>query len=133
MGRGGFYAMESLSGIYALLVESDPERRTLLSGVLRYCGALVTPVETHADALVVMDLLKPDVLVVDFSRADDALAFIRRVRSFKPEDGGTIAAVALGEAGAQADLARSRGFDAFVATPVDPWELCRVIAGLLDA
>jgi CheY-like chemotaxis protein len=132
MGRGGFYAMESLSGIYALLVEGDPERRRLLTGVLRYCGALVTAVDTPAHALGVMDLLKPDVLVVDFSRAEDAVV-IRRVRSYKPEDGGTLPAIALGEAGAAADLARARGYDAYVTTPVDPWELCRVIAGLLPS
>ena len=131
MKRGDFYPMESLSGIYALLVERDPERRALLSGVLRYCGALVTSVDTPADALVVMDLLRPEVLIVDFTRTDDALAFIRHIRSLKPEDGGTVPAVALGEAG-DADLARARGYDAYVTTPVDPWELCRAVAGLLS-
>jgi len=132
MGRGGIYAMESLSGTYALVVDGDRERRSLLSGILRYCGALVTAVETPRDALFVMHLLKPPVLIVDFSGAyEPGLEFIRRVRALKPEEGGMVAAVAVVEAAADGALARSRGFDAFVAKPIDPWELCRVVTTLL--
>ena len=124
--------MESLNGIYALVIDSDKERRTLVTGILRYCGALVTPLETPAMALSVMELLKPDVVVVDFSHPDDgALEFIRSVRGMKPEDGGVVPAVAVGESGAGAELARSRGYDAYAVTPLDPWDLCRVVSRLL--
>jgi len=132
MGRGGIYSMDSLSGVYALVVDSEKERRALVSGILRYCGALVTPVETPAAALAIMRLLKPDVVVVDFTRPEDGgLDFIRSVRALKPEEGGVVAAVAVGEGGANAELARSRGFDAYATKPLDPWELCRIVASLL--
>ena len=133
MGRSGIYSVDSLSGIYVLVVDGDKERRALICGVLRYCGALVTPVETPQAALGVMDLLKPDVLIVDFSVPTDApLGFIRSVRALKPEEGGMVPAVAVGDDPDSGTLARSRGFDAYVVKPVDPWELCRVIAGLLN-
>ncbi len=132
MGRGTFYAPDSLSGLYALVVDPDKERRTLVSGILRYCGALVTPVETSHTALSVMALLKPDALVVDFSEPEAfALPFIRSVRALKPEEGGVVTAIAIGDAGADAGLARGRGFDAYLTKPLDPWELCRAVSTLL--
>ena len=132
MGRGGHYAIDSLSGYYTVVVDSDKERRTLVAGVLRYCGALVTPVETPAEALSVMQLLKPDVVLVDFTRHEDGgLEFIRRVRALKPEDGGVVAAVAIVGDTTNGQLARSRGYDAFATTPLDPWELCRIVSTLL--
>lgn len=132
MGRGGPFSMDSLNGLYALVVDSDAERKTLLSGILRYCGALVTAVATPADALTIMQLLKPDVVMVDFTRPEDGgLDFIRSVRALKPEEGGVVAAIAIGDAGENGRLARSRGYDAYVTKPIDPWDLCRVIATLL--
>ncbi len=132
MGRDGIYSLDSLSGTYALVVDGEKERRNLMTGILRYCGALVTPVETHDTAFSIMELLKPDVVVVDFTQPDHgALPFIRRVRALKPEDGGMVPAVAVGEGVDAAPLARSRGYDAYVARPMDPWELCRVVSRLL--
>ena len=132
MGRGGLFAIDSLSGFYAVVVDADKERRGLVAGILRYCGALVTPVETPADALGVMQLLKPDIIVLDFTRPEESgMDFIRRVRALKPEDGGVIAAVAVVDDEATGQLARSRGYDAYVTKPLDPWELCRVVSALL--
>ena len=132
MGRGGFYSIDSISGVYALVVDGDKERRTLIAGILRYCGALVTPVETAKDALTIMQLIKPDVAVVDFTRPEEGgLDFIRSVRALKPEDGGVVVAVAVGDGGDNGGLARSRGYDAYVSKPIDPWELCRVVSSLL--
>jgi len=132
MSRGGFFAVDSLTSVHVLVVDGDASFREVLVALLRYCGALVTAVETTDGALLVMKLLKPDVIVVDFTRPEDGgLVFIRSVRALKPEDGGMVAAVAVGDGGATADLARSRGFDAYVTRPLDPWELCRIVSTLL--
>ena len=132
MAHAGFYSMESLSGIYALVVESENERRTLVSGILRYCGALVTPTATPEAALAIMALFRPDVVIVDVLNPDDGgLAFIRGVRALKPEDGGMVPVIAVGDGNANAARARSRGFDAYVSTPLEASELCRVIISLL--
>ena len=132
MGRDGLYSIDSLNGIYALVVDSDKDRRNLVSGILRYCGALVTPVETADAAVAVMELLKPDVVIVDFAHPDEGpLTLIRSIRTLKPEEGGMVPAVAVGDGVPLGALARSRGFDAYVSRPLDPWELCRVVARLL--
>ena len=131
MGRG-IFATDSLSGCYVVVLDGDKDRRTLLSGILRYCGALVTPVETPDAAMAVMSLLKPDAIVVDFTRPEEAgLAFVRSVRALKPEDGGMVPTVAIGDDDAKhRDLARGRGYDAYLARPIDPWELCRLLSQL---
>lgn len=132
MGRG-IFATDSLSGIYVVVLDSDKDRRTLVGGILRYCGALVTPAETPVAAMAIMALLKPDAIVVDFTKPEETgLAFVRSVRALKPEDGGMVPTVAIGDgAGEHRDLARSRGYDAYLARPIDPWELCRIISQLL--
>jgi CheY-like chemotaxis protein len=130
MGRG-IDAAESLSGIYGVVVGSDKERRALIVGILRYCGALVSAVETPAGALAIMAVLQPDVIVADFERPEESgLALISSVRALKPEDGGMVPAVAIGDDDGR-DLARSRGYDAYLIRPIDPWELCRVVSQLL--
>lgn len=133
MARGGFYSIDSLRGVHVLVVDYEADGRDLLSALLEYCGALVTAVESPEAALDVMRLIKPDALVVDVTEGDkDGRWLIRQVRSLKPEDGGVIPVIAVSPAGSAARLARASaaGFAACLVKPVDPWHLCRVIAGL---
>lgn len=130
MPSGGFFSVDSLRGVWALVVVADPAARQVLTDILVYCGALVTPTACGDDALGVMRQITPDVLVVTLSDGDSQ-AFIRRVRQLKPEDGGVVPAVAFGRGGDD-DLARSRGFQAFLPTPLDPWELCRLVSNLMS-
>ena len=132
MERVAYYAPDALSGAYTVVVDTDKERRMLVSGILRYCGALVTPVETPIDALAVMQLLKPDVVVVDFSRPhDEAVTFLGRVRALRPEEGGKVPVLAIGEDSATAEVAQAHRFDAHLARPIEPWALCRAVSDLL--
>ena len=63
--------------------------------------------------------------------ADDAdFGFIRRVRGLKPEEGGVVPAVAVAR-DADDGHARSRGYQAYLRTPLDPWELCRLVSSLM--
>jgi len=124
--------MDSLSGIYVLVVDGEQERRALVTGMLRYCGALVTPTATSESALAIMALFKPDVAIVDVSSPDDGcLAFIRGVRGLKPEDGGMVPVIAVGDGNANAERTRGHGFDAYVSTPLEATKLCRVVTSLL--
>ena len=132
MARAGFSSMDSLSGIYVLVVDREQERRALISGILRYCGALVTPTATSESALAIMALFRPDVVIVDVSSPDNGcLTFIRSVRALKPEDGGMVPAIAVAEGDANAERVHGRGFDAYVRTPLEASELCRVVTSLL--
>jgi CheY-like chemotaxis protein len=132
MAGGGFYSVDSLRGVHVLVVDHEADCRDLLSAVLHYCGALVTAVASPQAALDVMGLIKPDVLVVDLTEGDrDGHWLIRQVRALKPEDGGVIPVIAL-SADSSAHLARAgaAGFVACLVKPIDPWQLCRVIAGV---
>jgi CheY-like chemotaxis protein len=136
MARGGFFAVDSLRGVHVLVVDDEPECRDLLTAILEYGGALVTAVGSVREALGLMALIKPDLLLADLVMEDeDGFALIRQVRALKPDDGGMVPAVAVSVLAAEADCERARGagFDAFVTKPLDPWELCRLISALLSA
>ncbi|HXG04587.1 MAG TPA: hypothetical protein VNO23_14370 [Candidatus Binatia bacterium] len=134
MARGGFYSVDSLQGIHALAVASDEEMRAVLAAILRYCGALVTPVAGPDEVLGVLRVVKADVLVAEVTSADDGAELIRRVRALKPEHGGVIPAVAIAptEGGAMIERLRAIGFDAQLVAPLDPWALCRLVSSLVN-
>jgi len=130
MARGGFFSVDSLRGTYALLVDSNVEARTILSAILRYCGALVREVPGPEEALAALRETTPGVLVVAIRPpADAAWRLIRGVRALRPEDGGKIPAVGVGAA-AEASQARMNGFDGFLQEPIDPWAFCRMVSEL---
>jgi CheY-like chemotaxis protein len=131
MPSGGFFSVDSLRGVWVLVVDSNPHSRATLGEILSYCGALVKPMASAAEALGVMRQVKPDVLIVALTDDED-FAFIRQIRALKPEDGGVVAAIAIAHE-ADDDLARSRGYQAFLRTPLDPWELCRLVSSLMTA
>lgn len=134
MARGGFYSVDSLQGVHAVVVAADRETRAVLAAVLRYCGVLVTPAAGVAEVLEVLRVVKANVLVVEVTAVDDGDRLIRRVRALKPDDGGVVPAVAVTPLGLEADPERLRavGFDAHLTAPLDPWELCRLVAGLVE-
>ena len=131
MPCGGYFSVDSLRGVLVLVVDSHPRGRETLREILSYCGALVTPAASVDEAAGVMRQIKPDVLIVALPEGDD-VAFIRDVRNLKPEDGGVVPAIAIAR-DADDDLARSRGYQASLRTPLDPWELCRLVSSLMTA
>ena len=130
MSRGGFFSVDSLRGVWIFVVDGDPHGRRTLVEILSYCGALVTPLATGAEALNVMRQVKPDLLIVALAAPAD-LAFIRQVRALKPEDGGVVPAIAV-KAGEVDTVSGPPEFQAHVATPLDPWQLCRLVSNLMS-
>lgn len=136
MARGGFFAVDALRGVHVLVVDDEADCRDLLTAILGYCGALVTAVGSAREALGVMALIKPDVLLADLVlEEDDGIWLVRQVRALKPDDGGMVPAVAVSALAAESDRERARaaGFDAYITKPLDPWELCRMISALLSS
>jgi CheY-like chemotaxis protein len=134
MMRGGFYSVDSLKGVHVLVVDNEVDCRELLTSILEYCGALVTAVTSADEAVSIMALIKPDVLVTDLVMRDhDGFWLIGKVRSLKPEDGGVVPAIAIADAEVEGELehARAAGFEVYLTKPLDPWELCRMITGLV--
>jgi CheY-like chemotaxis protein len=130
MARGGFYSVDSLRGVYALLVEADAETRAILCSILRYCGALVREVTSTEEALAALRETTPGVLVVGIRPPPDAAwALVRFLRALRPEDGGKIPVVGVGST-TEAQNARLNGFDGYLEEPIDPWALCRLVSEL---
>jgi signal transduction histidine kinase/CheY-like chemotaxis protein len=85
-----------LTGLRVLLVDRDPDARELLGVLLESRGAAVRLAGAVDDALEVLEVWRPDVLVSDSAFPDrDAYALIGKVQSLETERGGRIPALAL--------------------------------------
>jgi CheY-like chemotaxis protein len=130
MTRGGYYSVDSLGGIYVLVVDDDANARAMLTSVLQYCGGLVTAVASESAALESMRQVKPDVLVVALTRFDgEGYALVQSVRALKPEDGGVVPIIVVSEHPPPEQT--GRGFDAHLPRPFDSWSLCRLVSQLV--
>ena len=133
MPEESFDEQASLRGIHAFLVIDDPESRELIKTVLEYAGALVSAVASARGALAALEAIRPDVLIADLSGdGDSALALIERVRNVPgAADMPAIVITARGNREERQRLLKA-GFQHHVLKPVDPWELCRLVATLAE-
>jgi signal transduction histidine kinase len=123
----------SLVGVRILVVDDDPAAVELVQEVLYQAGGEVRGTVTADEALRVLELWRPDVLVSDIEMpGEDGYTLIRKVRALTPERGGKTRAVALTAFGRPEDRIRSlmAGFDIHVSKPVDPGELTAIVASL---
>lgn len=124
-----------LDGLRILIVDDDADMRDLLSYTLQVCGAQVTNTATAEEAISILtnSSIPQDILISDIGMPnEDGYALLRRVRALKPEQGGTIPAIALTAFARTLDrtAALLAGFQSHVAKPVEPAELIAVIANL---
>jgi CheY-like chemotaxis protein len=136
VGRRDSFPARALTGVHVLVVDDDADARDLIRAVLQYGGALVSAVASAEAALAVIERLTPDVLVVDIAMPErDGYWLIDAVRARPSAHGRGIPAVAI-TAHRQPhgpDRTLSAGFQAHLGKPIDPWEMCRVIASLARA
>ena len=119
-----------LSGLQILVVDDDADMREFLSFMLEQYGATVTTVTSAIAALTTLSQSQPNLIISDIGMPEmDGYMLMRQVRSLKPEQGGTIPAIALtayaGEMDQQQALAV--GFQQHISKPVDPQELVKAI------
>ena len=120
-----------LDGLRILVVDDNADGRTLTSLVLTQAGASVKAVASVREALQMLEVERPDVLVSDIGLPDeDGYALIRQIRQHEAEHGGFLPAVALTGYARAEDRARilAAGFQAHVPKPVEPVELTAAIA-----
>jgi CheY-like chemotaxis protein len=120
-----------LAAVHVLVVDDNPAVRAVLTTLLEDYGATVTSVGSAAEALRVLPLERPDVLLTDLSMPEsDGFSLIRQVRALPREHGGgTPAALVTGLAAAQdrAEVLRA-GFQFCLAKPVNASELVAAVA-----
>jgi CheY-like chemotaxis protein len=124
---------EPLRGIHVFLAVDDSECRELMTTVLEYAGALVSVAASGPATLAALEAIRPDILLADLSSAaDDVTTLIERIRALPAC--AHMPAVALTSQAARDGRLRllKAGFQEHLVKPIDPWELCRLIAALVE-
>ena len=134
-GPGDVVAIEAppLTGVRVLVVDDEADARNLLCRLLGGCGAAVAAAASVEEALRSIDASTFDVIVSDIGMPErDGYELVRILRSLPAAKGGKTPAVALTAFARSEDRTRAllAGFDMHLAKPVEPSELCAVIARL---
>ncbi|WP_298908124.1 AAA family ATPase [uncultured Nostoc sp.] len=119
-----------LSGLQILVVDDDADMREFLSFMLEQYGATVITVTSAIAALTTLSQSQPNLIISDIGMPEmDGYMLMRQVRSLKPEQGGTIPAIALTAYAGEMDQqqAIAVGFQQHISKPVDPQELVKAI------
>jgi CheY-like chemotaxis protein len=119
-----------LAGLHVLVVEDNVEARDLFRTILEYAGALVSVASDAKQALALCQHIVPDVLVADIVMPErDGFWLLEQLRAGEPRPAALPAVAVTGRAERSSRFAAA-GFAAHLTKPVDPWELCRVVAHL---
>jgi PAS domain S-box-containing protein len=126
-------AAPKLKGIRVLVIDDEPDARKLIKRLLEECEAEVTTGGSVDEALRLISEVNPHVILSDIGMPGrDGYELLRILRSLPAEKGGKIPAAALTAFARSEDRTRSMmaGFDLHVSKPVEPRELCAVVARL---
>jgi CheY-like chemotaxis protein len=133
-GEGAPRSLEQrLAGVNVLVVEDEPDAREVVGALLESRGARVVLTASAAEAYSSLARELPDVIVSDIGMpGEDGYQFVRRVRTFAPERGGSTPIVALTAYASAQDRLKTReaGYTHHLAKPVDADELVDVLAAL---
>ena len=124
-----------MAGVRVVVVDDEPDARSLLRRLLEDCDAKVHTAETADEAVALVQSERPHVLISDIGMpGEDGYGLIRRVRALSAETGGHTPAVAL-TAYARAEdrvTAIVAGFQHHLSKPVEPNELIAIVASLAE-
>jgi PAS domain S-box-containing protein len=117
-----------LDGIRVLVVEDDEETRDMMATALDACGAAVDQAASVTEALHVLDLRRPSVMLVDIGMpGEDGYAFLAAVRQRAAFAGVPVAAVTAYASLVDRNRARDAGFALHVPKPIDVATLVDVV------
>ena len=122
---------QRLDDLRILVVDDHADGRTLTTLSLTQAGAIVQAVASAREALQLLEVQRPDVLVSDIGLPDqDGYVLIRQIRGHEAKHGGFLPAVALTGYARADDRVRAlaAGFQAHVTKPLEPAELIAAIA-----
>ncbi len=122
-----------LDELRVLVVEDERDTRDLVSAVLSQCGAEVRAAATVVEALDILGVWTPDVLVSDIGMpGEDGYALIRKLNVDGIASRSPLPSLALTAYASVEDRARAlaAGFHMHMAKPVEPDELIAVVASL---
>lgn len=124
----------NLEGVRVLVVDDEVDTRELIVFILQEYGASVRAVASASEALEVLPIFKPEILLSDIGMPSmDGYMLIRTIRAMPEEQGGQIPAIALTAYASEVDhqQALTAGFQRHLPKPVDPSHLASTIANLV--
>ena len=128
--------MTDLEGLTVLVVEDDEDTREVLKVMLEMCGARVLCAGSARDGLVAFTRDHPQAIVSDIAMPGEdgywLIGEVRRQLGVPPEKVPAVAVTAFSGQHPRA-AALAAGFQAHLAKPIDPDELCRTVAQLVHA
>jgi len=122
-----------LDKIRVLLVDDEPNANEAVQALLDSCGAEVRVAASAAQALQMLDVWKPDVLISDIAMPEeDGYVLIKKIRARTAEKSGEIPAAALTAYATTDDRVSilAAGFQMYLSKPANPGELIAVVASL---
>jgi PAS domain S-box-containing protein len=123
----------NLEKLKILLVDDEPDARTLITRLLKQCQAEVRTAASADEGLALLKEFKPDVLISDIGMpAKDGYQFIREVRNLEASHGGKVPAIALTAFARSEDRTRAMmaGYHTHIAKPIEPQELLATVGSL---
>jgi signal transduction histidine kinase/ActR/RegA family two-component response regulator len=122
-----------LDRVRVLLVDDEPNANEAVQALLDSCGAEVRVAGSAAQALQMLDVWKPDVLISDIAMPEeDGYVLIKKIRARGVDQSGNIPAAALTAYATTDDRVSilAAGFQMYLAKPAEPSELIAVVASL---
>ncbi|QLE55731.1 PAS domain S-box protein [Nostoc sp. TCL26-01] len=123
-----------LTGVNILLVDDQADVREFFSFALEQCGATVTTAASATEVLEILAQTKHDILLSDIGMPEmDGYMLLRQIRTWTPEQGGQIPAIALTAYAGEIDQnqALNAGFQKHIPKPADPADLAQAIVQIL--
>lgn len=123
----------SLQSVRVLIVDDLEEAQEVLTVMLTQQGAEVVAVSSSREALSMLPVFQPDVIVSDIGMPEeDGHAFLRKVRALDPSKGGRTPAIALTAYARDEDRKKAlqSGYQKHIAKPVHAIELVSAVAEL---
>jgi signal transduction histidine kinase/ActR/RegA family two-component response regulator len=121
-----------LTGVHVLVVDDEPDARSLIERLLKDCKAQVTTASCASDAIEALAREIPHLLISDIGMpGEDGLTLIRRVRELSDRR-AAVPAIALTAYARTEDRIKAiqAGFQMHLTKPVEPVELVAMVKSL---
>jgi CheY-like chemotaxis protein len=123
-----------LEGIHVLIVDDNDDARAIIKHALTINGATVVATASAFEALDALGYMVPHAVITDIAMPGASGHWLlQEIRKLPPEYGGALPVLAVSAFGAALprERALAAGFDEYVTKPLDPWEVCRLVARLV--
>jgi signal transduction histidine kinase/ActR/RegA family two-component response regulator len=125
--------VRSLDGLRVLVVDDEPEARSIIGTIIQRAGAEVKTCSCVSEGLPKLVEWLPDVILSDIAMPDeDGYSFMRKVRLLPRAQGGETPAAALTAYAREEDRAQAlaAGYQIHIAKPIDASHLVNMVATL---